>query len=191
MALVKKERKLTKESNLITIDTKVLDKKKDAEQRKSILRSLSDCDSQQAFDLTLQLYRTVDTQGKFKGYQKNVHRKQNTEFLFFRDILRQNVYKHFVQNQKDCLSKLETLKDEKNLDDVVKDELADIWKVLTGDTVIQCYDIPESDINNAELVCRIKGNSLDEVMVEAIADYITIHSKKNLKRNKSNYIKHK
>jgi hypothetical protein len=51
-----------------TIDAMVLDKKKDAEKRKSIPKSLSDCDSQQAFDLTLQLYRTVNTQGLFKGY---------------------------------------------------------------------------------------------------------------------------
>ena len=160
-----------------TIDVQVLDKSKDAEQRKSMLISLADCDSTQAFDLTLQAYRTIDTKHTFKGYQQKVHLKQNTEFLLFRDTLRQNVYKHYVSNKMDCLSKLKILLDEKSLNDVVRNELDDIWRGLRGDTVVECVDVPERDVSIAEYVCRREGISLDEFIVEALADYIATHKK--------------
>ena len=168
-----------------TIEERVLDKNKDAEKRKFLLKSLADCDSQQAFDLTLQLYRKVDTKGTFKGYKKNIHLKQNTEFLFFRDTLRQNIYKHFLHHKKDCLSKLETLRDEKNLSKVVKNELADICSFLDKNkNSIRCYDLPETDLTKAEALCRINGISLDDVMEMAITEYIAIHHKKKTKKKK-------
>ena len=123
------------------------------------------------------MYSTVDTQRTFKGYQKIVHLKQNTEFLFFRDTLRQNVYKHYVSNKMDCLSKLKILSDEKDLNDVVRNELDDIWRGLRGENIIECVDVPESDVNIAEFLCRSKAFSMDEFMVAAITDYIAAHKK--------------
>lgn len=171
---------------MIPLDEYVCDNKRNAEDRKAFLLRVSQRDLQRAFNLTLNLYRTVQTWSFFKGYDKGFHMKQNTEFLFFRDTLQQNIYKHSLRHKKDCLSKLETLRDEKNLSNVVKNELTDICSFLAKNkNSIHCYDMPETYLTNAEALCRINGFSLDDVMEMAITEYIATHHKKNTKRKKS------
>ena len=155
----------------IPLDEYVCDKNKDAEKRKARLYRISQRDLQRAFDLTLYLYRTVQTRGLFKGYNKECHMRQNTEFLFFRDILRQIVYKYFLINQKDCMAKLEKLRGEKNLNNAIKKEVTDICKSLTEAEAIRCFDLPFDYLIAVDFEERRKGISFNKLMGKALVNY--------------------
>lgn len=59
----------------------------------------------------------------------------------------------------------------------IRDELDDIWSALNGNNIIECVDVPESDLSIADIVYRAKGISLDEFKVEAVTNYIDTHKK--------------
>jgi len=158
----------------VSLDEYVCDKNKDAEKREARLYQISQSDLQRAFDLTLHLYRTIQTRGLFKGYNKECHMRQNTEFLFFRDSLRQIVYKYYLTNPKDCIAKLEELRGEKNLKDAIKNEVTDICKSLTDAEAIRCFDIPIDCLIAVDFEERRKGISFNKLIGKALVNYFYV-----------------
>jgi hypothetical protein len=111
---------MKKNKGIKTYDSMILDKNVDIDKRKAMYLMLSDIDPIRTFGLTLELYRNLDTENIFKGYQKKIHKKEKTEFLFFRKYLRNSVYKYYLHDQMDCKLKLRGLLNDKGMNATIQ-----------------------------------------------------------------------
>jgi hypothetical protein len=170
------------DSTMKTFYAMVLDKNRATEERLALYDILSAVDPKRTFDLTLNLYRNLDTKNTFKGYQKKIHMQQDTEFLLFRDLLRIRVYKYYVQNQVGCKTRLQNLLTEKNLDDKIKEEIVDICKSLKGPESVIRVDLPVEYKARIENVCRKEGISLEELMDKIVDNYLVSNDEKDIWR---------
>jgi hypothetical protein len=160
----------------------VLDKNQGIEERKVLYDILSGIDPKRTFYLTLELYRRLDVRKDFKGYQKNIHLSQDSEFLFFRDILRTKVYIYYLQYQFNCKIRLENLLAEKTLPLEVKEEIADICSSLTGPESIINIELPIEYKERIEYICRSQGISQEELMDKIVDKYLISQDEKDILR---------
>jgi hypothetical protein len=156
-----------KKNNVIkTFDSMILDKNLDIDKRKAMYLMMSDIDPIQTFGVTLELYRTLDTKNVFNGYNKRIHKKENTEFLLFRKFLRDRIYKYYLHDQKDCTSKLRDLLSEKDFDTTVKKEVEDLYSGLTSPENILCFDMTTERKKGLDEYCCRNGITFDELLEE-------------------------
>jgi hypothetical protein len=146
------------------LESTVLDKNINIDARKTLYNVVSDIDPIGTFDLTLDLYRTLDAKNVFKGYDRKIHKKENTEFLLFRKFLRDRIYKYYLKDQKDCKNKLYNLLCGKNLDHAVKKELEDIYSGLTDPKNIFCFNKTPEQMKTLEDYCCRMGITFDDLL---------------------------
>ncbi|MBN1860409.1 MAG: hypothetical protein JW840_02990 [Candidatus Thermoplasmatota archaeon] len=152
------------------IEHTILDTTRDAEQRKTAFEHLSQRSPKQAFNLTLTMYKTLDTKTTFKGYKKTIHKKQNTEFLFFRDMMRSTVYNYFRKHPRKCTSQLQRLRKEKNLNKEIKQELSYLCSDLSDPEEILCLDFSEKLKHSFDSLCRTRGITYDDILSQMISE---------------------
>jgi len=148
----------------------ILDKNLDIRQRLNAYIEFSNKHPMKAFPLTLELLVSLDSTRPFKGYRKNLHYKESTEFLLFRKHLRSNINKNFYYKPMEVKSKIHRLRTKKNLEDNVKKEIEDIDDSLTNKKDFLWVDLPFQSKKELDKISRILGITYDEAVNIAISE---------------------